>query len=117
MTKPTPEQNVIALRYEIERTRAELGETVELLAARADVKARAQEAMDEVKGRARAKAADASKRAQDLVQQVRSDPRGSAERVLDRLGRSVRENPTGWMVGVGVLLAFLALVDRRRRLQ
>jgi ElaB/YqjD/DUF883 family membrane-anchored ribosome-binding protein len=116
MTKPTPEQEVIALRYEIERTRAELGETVELLAAKADVKARAQEAMDEVKGRARAKAAEASKRAEELMQEVRSDPGGAAQRALDALGRSVREHPTGWMVGVGVLLAFLALVDRRRRL-
>jgi len=116
MTKPTPEDNVIALRYEIERTRAELGETVEQLAARADVKARAQEAVDEVKGRARAKATEASKRVQGLVQEVRNDPRGSAERVLDRLGQSVRDNTTGWVVGVGVLLVFLALVDRRRRL-
>jgi hypothetical protein len=40
-----------ALRREIEQTRAELGETVEALAAKADVKARAQEAVDDVKER------------------------------------------------------------------
>ena len=43
----TPE----ALRQDIERTRAELGETIEALAAKADVKARAHEAADEVRER------------------------------------------------------------------
>jgi hypothetical protein len=42
-----------ALRKEIEQTRAELGETVEALAAKADVKARAHEAVDDAKQRAR----------------------------------------------------------------
>ena len=39
------------LRREIEQTRAELGETVEALAAKADVKARAHEAADDVRER------------------------------------------------------------------
>ncbi len=43
----TPE----ALRHDIERTRAELGETIEALAAKADVKARAHEAAEEVRER------------------------------------------------------------------
>ncbi len=51
MTKPPTEPE--ALRREIEQTRAELGETVEALAAKADVKARAQEAVDDAKQRAR----------------------------------------------------------------
>ena len=42
-----------ALRREIEQTRAELGETVEALAAKADVKARAQDAVDDARDRAR----------------------------------------------------------------
>ena len=41
------------LRREIEQTRTELGETVEALAARADVKARAQEAVEEAKAEVR----------------------------------------------------------------
>src|SRR5439155_468684 len=44
-TPTEPEQ----LRREIEQTRAELGETVEALAAKAVVKARAQDAVDEVR--------------------------------------------------------------------
>jgi len=43
----TPE----ALRHDIERTRSELGETIEALAAKADVKARAHEAAEEVRER------------------------------------------------------------------
>ncbi len=45
------------LRAQIERTRAELGETIEALAARADVKGRAKQALrsraDAVRGRTR----------------------------------------------------------------
>ena len=55
MTKPPTEPE--ELRREIEQTRAELGETVEALAMRADVKARAQaaaqDAVDDAKLRAR----------------------------------------------------------------
>ena len=55
MGKPPTEPE--ALRREIEQTRAELGETVEALAMRADVKARAQaaaqDAVDDAKLRAR----------------------------------------------------------------
>ena len=51
MGKPPTEPE--ALRREIEQTRAELGETVEALAAKADVKARAQEAVDDARQRAR----------------------------------------------------------------
>lgn len=50
----TPEQD--ALAEEIERTREQLGETVEALAAKADVKARAQRRAAEVKDNLRAKA-------------------------------------------------------------
>ena len=40
------------LRREIERTRAELGETVEALSHKADVKAQAREKVDEAKSQA-----------------------------------------------------------------
>jgi flagellar hook-length control protein FliK len=42
MTKDTPQDNIQELTDEIERAREELGETVEALAAKADVKARQQ---------------------------------------------------------------------------
>ncbi len=46
-----------ALRREIARTRAELGETVQALAAKADVKARAREQVEQTKQRVRERAA------------------------------------------------------------
>ena len=46
----TPEQ----IRADIERTRADLGDTAEALAAKTDVKARASERIDEVKANVRA---------------------------------------------------------------
>jgi Protein of unknown function (DUF3618) len=46
------------LRSDIERTRDQLGETVEALVAKADVKARAQHKAAEVKAGAQQKAAD-----------------------------------------------------------
>ncbi|MEU5726814.1 DUF3618 domain-containing protein [Micromonospora sp. NPDC047738] len=51
--------DVEALREEIRRTRVELGETMELLAARADVKARLRESAEQAKGRMREQAAQA----------------------------------------------------------
>jgi hypothetical protein len=51
-----------ALTQEIERTREELGQTVEALAAKADVKARAQDATAELTARVRGTAAEFSGR-------------------------------------------------------
>ena len=56
-TPVTESERVLAesgrLRQEIAETRSELGDTVEALAAKADVKARAQEKVAEVKAEAR----------------------------------------------------------------
>jgi len=49
-----------ALRAEIRVTRAELGETVQALAAKADVKARAKEQVELTKQRVKSQAADAT---------------------------------------------------------
>jgi hypothetical protein len=50
--------DVQALRTEIELTRAQLGETVQALAARADVRGRLHEAADEARARLRERARD-----------------------------------------------------------
>lgn len=80
------------LRQEIEQTRVELGETVEALAAKADVKARVERA------------------ASDAAVEVRT--------TATRVGRRIVEPPVSWvLVGVGALaaLAAIVLVGRRRR--
>jgi hypothetical protein len=52
----SPPQSAEALTAEIEKTRQELGQTVEALAAKADVKARARHRATEVAGTLRGKA-------------------------------------------------------------
>ena len=51
-TTPAPKPTVEELRAEIKQTRAELGETVQALAAKADVKARAKEQVEVARERA-----------------------------------------------------------------
>jgi hypothetical protein len=49
---PAPKPTIEELRAEIKRTRADLGETVQALAAKADVKARAKEQVEVARERA-----------------------------------------------------------------
>jgi hypothetical protein len=60
------------MREEIERTREQLGETVQALAAKADVKARAQDKAAQVAGRMKTKARHARQQAAVKVGQVQS---------------------------------------------
>ena len=59
---PAPKPTVEELRAEIKQTRAELGETVQALAAKADVKARAKEQVEQTKLKVKAQAAEATER-------------------------------------------------------
>ena len=59
--EPAP-GGVEELREEIEHTRAELGETLEALAAKADVKARLHDAADDAKERIRERVHDVAER-------------------------------------------------------
>jgi hypothetical protein len=61
MTSQDPAAQYDGLRQEIERTRAELGETVEALAAKADVKSRAQQMAEDAKARVRDSVDDAAR--------------------------------------------------------
>jgi regulator of protease activity HflC (stomatin/prohibitin superfamily) len=58
------------IQQEIERTRERLGETVEELAAKADLKARARAKAAEMKARAQGKAAEMKARAQGKAAEV-----------------------------------------------
>ncbi|AEV87446.1 hypothetical protein ACWT_6433 [Actinoplanes sp. SE50] len=60
----TGKPDLVALRAEIKQTRAELGETVQALAARADVKARAREQVAQTRQRLLGQAAAAGDRLQ-----------------------------------------------------
>lgn len=113
------EDKVAALRSEIEQTRAELGETVEQLAYKVDVKARAKEKVEETKARAAAVATQARDKARDKVREtaheLRTEPAVPARRAAVRMRTSVRERPAQWATAAAALLAFAALVVRKRR--
>jgi hypothetical protein len=106
-----------ALRQEIARTRAGLGETVEALAAKADMKGRAQEAMHSsvaaAKLRMREGVEQVAVNAAYAGRELRTHPRQTLEHTLRRLRRSVRERPAPWVVASG-LLVLVALIGYRK---
>jgi len=116
-TDKTPEE----LRSEIAETREDLGETVEQLAAKADVKARAQEKVDEAKERAHGKVDETREQARQAAQRVQAEAQQKrAEGVhtedVQALAQKAQANPAvpiGIAVGVG-LVVLLVLRNRRR---
>jgi Tfp pilus assembly protein FimV len=62
-----PKPNVDELRADIKQTRAELGETVQALAAKADVKARAKDQVEQTKQKVKAQAVEATERVRDAA--------------------------------------------------
>lgn len=105
---------VAALRAEIAQTREQLGETVEALAAKADVKARAQDKVEQVKQNARATVEQVKDSAGELAVELRTDPAVPARRAVDGLRRSVQTHPREWAVAAAALVGFALLVARRK---
>jgi uncharacterized protein DUF3618 len=73
MTAPDP-ATAEQLQQEIERARERLGETVEELAAKADVKAQARAKAAEVKGQARSKAIEMKGKAVEVSERMTQSP-------------------------------------------
>jgi Protein of unknown function (DUF3618) len=73
---PTDPEDAQQLRQEIERTRGQLGETVEELAARADVKSRARSKAAELSGRVKSRTSQAKKKFGARAGDVRSQLAG-----------------------------------------
>jgi hypothetical protein len=93
------------IQQEIERTRERLGETVEELAAKVDVKARAQDKAADIKAKAQATAADVKAKAPAAAAEWSGRVRQS--QVVQRR----------WPLAVvaGVVLAGSVAIWRRRR--
>ncbi|MET8230698.1 DUF3618 domain-containing protein [Micromonospora sp. NPDC005298] len=103
-----------ALREEIRRTRVELGETMEALAAKADVKARLKESAGQARERVREQAAQTVARVRGQAVRHAEDVRAQA---YDK-GELVRRNPVPWAtVAAGAVAAvvLLMIVRGRRR--
>ena len=102
------------LEQEIERTREHLGDMIDGLAGRADMKARARARAAEVKARAQDRAADVSGR----IRQGRAARSKAAQSKAAQSGAA--PGPAlqrRWPVAVaaGVLIAGSVLIRRRRR--
>jgi len=132
--------DVEALREEIKQTRAELGETVQALAAKADVKARAKEQVEQTKANVRAQLHDATDRVREAattaasaatdkvraattqaelkVAEVRDS--GALDKAQDKAlvaREQVRRNPVPFaaVLAAGVALVGIILIVRGRR--
>jgi hypothetical protein len=93
------------IQQEIEQTRERLGETVEELAAKADVKARARQKAAEVKAKTQVKAADAKAKTQ-----------AKAAELTQRVQQSqVVQRRWPLAVAAGVLVAGSEVIWRRRK--
>jgi hypothetical protein len=109
----TPPQSAEALTAEIEKTRQELGQTVEALAAKADVKARAQHRATEVAGNLRG-------RARATVEKARAGAHSAKDKVAEhgptaQSTRDVRVYSVTVATAAGALLLAWLTVRRRRR--
>ena len=87
-------QSAPDIQREIEQTRERLGQTVEELTAKADLKTRAQAKVAEVKTKARVKASEASERV--------------------KRNEAVRRDWPLALIAAGILVMGAALVRRRR---
>lgn len=99
-----------ALRAEIRVTRAELGETVQALAAKADVKARAKEQVELTRQRVRTQAAGATGKVREAAHQATERVRNAA--ALNQHDPDAEPAPglRPSPVAIGAVLAGLAAV-------
>jgi len=77
--------DVDALRDDIKQTRAELGETVQALAAKADVKARAKDSVEQTKQRVKAQAAQATDKVREAAVQATGKVKETALQATDKV--------------------------------
>ncbi|MFG1872942.1 DUF3618 domain-containing protein [Micromonospora arborensis] len=114
-----------ALREEIRRTRVELGETMEALAAKADVKARLKESAGQAKERMREQAAQTVARVRGqavrgagMARAQAYEKGGLVRAQAHGKGELVRRNPVPWAAiaaGAVATVVVLMIVRGRRR--
>ncbi|MEU4470361.1 DUF3618 domain-containing protein [Micromonospora sp. NPDC023888] len=114
-----------ALREEIRRTRVELGETMEALAAKADVKARLKESAEQAKQRMREQAAQTVARVRGqavrgagMARAQAYEKGGLVRAQAHDKGELVRRNPVPWAAiaaGAVATVVVLMIVRGRRR--
>jgi len=86
MSAPDQADTLAAARAEVERAREELGETVEALAHKADVKGRAHDKADELKSRAQDAAHQVQAKAHEAAQKLQAKAQETAAEAQARTG-------------------------------
>jgi ElaB/YqjD/DUF883 family membrane-anchored ribosome-binding protein len=124
--KPTVEE----LREEIKQTRADLGETVQALAAKADVKARAKDQVELTKQKVKAQAVEAGDRVREAAAVATGKVRSATAQTVDKVKETdpralvsettdqVRSSPVPLslvVAGVVALVGVILIVQGRRR--
>jgi ElaB/YqjD/DUF883 family membrane-anchored ribosome-binding protein len=108
--RPKSRIDVEVLRAEIAHTRAELGETVQALAAKADVKARLHETADDARARVR----DGLQHAAAEARTAAAEAPVKAQEMATRAGRAVARNPVPVVVAAGAMALVVLFVRWRR---
>ncbi|MEU8238752.1 DUF3618 domain-containing protein [Actinoplanes missouriensis] len=101
--------DLAVLREEIKQTRAELGETVQALAAKADVKARARDQVEQTRQRVLTQAAEFTGRVREAAVRA-TDPAGDVQ-------SRVRADPAPALLlaaGLAALVGVILIVRGRR---
>jgi ElaB/YqjD/DUF883 family membrane-anchored ribosome-binding protein len=98
------------LRHDIEQTRSELGDTVEALAQKADVKTQVAEKVDERKAALRERQEQLKSKVSDARERVSGATPDDAKRAASQVAHTAEERPfpaIGVALGVGLLLGWL----------
>ena len=112
-TSPDDQQE---LEKEIERTREQLGETVEALAAKVDVKARVQEQLSQLVARLKGMASAATGKAKQL--RLPDNLQDKARQQAAQASQQVRKRPVPVAISagaLGALILFFTLIRRSMR--
>ncbi|MGW1068306.1 DUF3618 domain-containing protein [Streptomyces aureus] len=110
-TASSPEE----LREQVEKTRQELGQTVQALAAKTDLQARAQEKAAEVKQQAAAKAGELKAKAAQAASQVQDKIPDPVKGKAARGAQAARDNRTLLVAAAAGTVLVVWLAWRRRK--
>ena len=110
----TPPKSAEALTEDIERTRQELGETIEALVAKTDVKARVQRSAAEATANLRSRAAATIGKARDETRSAKEKIAGHGPEAQAARGVLVYSADAAIALTGAVVLAWLSVRRRRR---
>jgi ElaB/YqjD/DUF883 family membrane-anchored ribosome-binding protein len=110
--EPGPDAGIDAIQADIEQTRESLGETIEALAAKADVKGRAEDKVAETKDTIVEKASDTK---QVIVEKAHVAQTKAHDAVTDNTGSVKPTVPIAAAIAAAAVVVIGVVVWRRRR--